>query len=408
MYTKNLKYMQNSYRKKDLVPNAASCTGFGPKRKSPTLLDQQLQDSDQKNAQKVYAGYIGCSGLPLGEEQKYSKKKKTKKQKYQVYKIGLNSEKGKVSYHKKSESMTQTKMKQLINNKEISFQKGVEHTQNTPYTTKYSKQNLAESKGYHMHHHSVALTSPQYQNVVSSSTGSTRELKTVSSRVPKSKSKTKVNTLTGNSSPVHRINKDSISSDLSDKHAMSKTGKLKGHETHSIQHEMSSERYQTINDLLGLKKASKHVKAASMSNYHNSTEQYMSKPKMNAFNQKPTYIILTIDNSGDKGSVKKKETPKASAQTLTTASYHKQGQSYQQLSSLKKGTKKRPTHTRTKSDHVIKSKPSINFKLIKNQMPQDSKHAKNLQIAKSKMAGAKSNFTINPPMATKVAHSTGK
>ena len=54
-----------------------------------------------KNSQKVYAGYVGWSGLPLGDDDKYSKKKKTKsKQKYQVYKIGMNPEKGKVSYHK--------------------------------------------------------------------------------------------------------------------------------------------------------------------------------------------------------------------------------------------------------------------------------------------------------------------
>lgn len=133
-------------------------------------------------------------------------------------------------------------------------------------------------------------------------------------------------------------------------------------------------------------KVIKHTKAASVSNYHQSAEAYSNKPKGNPFNQKPTYIILTIDNSGDKGSVKKKETPKASAQSLTTASYSKQGQSYQQLSSLKKVTKKKPTHTRTKSDHVIKSKPSINFKLIKGYLPQDPKQAKNLQIVKSKNA----------------------
>ena len=88
---------------------------------------------------------------------------------------------------------------------------------------------------------------------------------------------------------------------------------------------------------------------------------YANKPKTSAFHQKPTYIILTIDNSGDKTSVKKKETPKSSMQTLTTASYAKQGQSYQQLSNLKKAVKKKPTHTRTKSDHILKAKPSINF-----------------------------------------------
>lgn len=116
-------------------------------------------------------------------------KRKAKKQKHQVYKIGLSSDKSKVSYHKKSESMTQAKMKQLINSKEISFHKIAENPKNTPYTTKYGKQSLGETKAYHAHHHSVALSSPQYQHAISSSTGSTRELKTVSNRVPKSKSK---------------------------------------------------------------------------------------------------------------------------------------------------------------------------------------------------------------------------
>lgn len=115
---------------------------------------------------------------------------------------------------------------------------------------------------------------------------------------------------------------------------------------------------------------------------------------MNAFNQKPTYIILTIDNSGDKGSVKKKETPKASAQSLTTVSYAKQGQSYQQLSSLKKVTKKKPTHTRTKSDHIVKSKPSINFKLLKGPINQDMKRAKNMQIVKSKISHSSGELKI--------------
>ena len=132
-----------------------------------------------------------------------------------------------------------------------------------------------------------------------------------------------------------------------------------------------------------------------MSNYHHSIEAYSSKTKVNALNQKPTYIILTIDNSGDKGSVKKKDTPKSSTQTLTASSYAKQGQSYQQLSSLKKVIKKRPTHQRTKSDHVIKSKPSINFKLIKGHIQQDSNQAKNLAIIKSKMNATKSSFTFN-------------
>lgn len=169
-----------------------------------------------------------------------------------MYKIGLGPEKPKVSYHKKSESMTQTKMKQLINNKEISFQKLAENPQNTPYTTKYGKQNLGEPKAYHAHHHSVALSSPQYQHAISSSTGSTRELRTVSSRVPKSKSKNKVNMAKGKASPVH-MNKDSITSDVSDKITMSQTGKLKGHGTPSIKYDAGDDKYRTINDLLNSK-----------------------------------------------------------------------------------------------------------------------------------------------------------
>lgn len=128
------------------------------------------------------------------------------------------------------------------------------------------------------------------------------------------------------------------------------------------------------------------MKTASVTSYQNSVEAYSNKPKMNAFSQKPTYIILTIDNSGEKGSVKKKETPKASSQTLTTASYAKQGQSYQQLSSLKKVAKKKPTHARTKSDHIVKSKPSINFKLTKPQLPHEARRTKNMQLVKNKIS----------------------
>lgn len=238
MYTKSMKYMQSSYRNKDTGSNTSSQTGFGPKKKSPTSLEQKLKSSEKKSVQKVYAGYIGCSSIASSEDQKYAKKKKPKKQKYQVYKIGINNEKGKISYHKKSESMTQTRMKQLISNKEISFQKMHENPQSTPYTTKYSKQTIEEPKVHHSHHHSVALSSPQYHNIVSSSTGSTRELKTVSSRIPKATSKNKVNTLTGKTSPVP-TNKDSIHSDLPDKITMSKTGKLMGHATPNIQYDPS-------------------------------------------------------------------------------------------------------------------------------------------------------------------------
>lgn len=221
--------------------------------KTPTSVSYKISNAEAHNIQKVYAGYIGCSGLPLGEEQKYSKsKKKIKKQKAQVYKIGLNADKGKVSYHKKSESMTQAKMKQLICNKEISFQKIVENQKNTPYTAKYGKHNIGEPKSYHAHHHSVALGSPHYQHAISSSTGSTRELKTVSNRVPKSKSKNKVNMVKGKASPV-QMNKDSIHSDISDKITISQTGKLKGHATPSIKYSASNERCKTINDLMNSK-----------------------------------------------------------------------------------------------------------------------------------------------------------
>jgi hypothetical protein len=211
--------------------------------------------------------------------------------------------------------------------------------------TKHSKEGT-----HHAHHHSVALNSPNYQHAISSSTGSTKELKTVSNR-GQNKSEGKTN--------------------------------------------LSRERYNTINDLINSQGKPKHTKAVSMSNYHHSIEAYSSKTKVNALNQKPTYIILTIDNSGDKGSVKKKDTPKSSTQTLIASSYAKQGQSYQQLSSLKKVIKKKPTHQRTKSDHIIKSKPSINFKMIKGHLQHDLKQAKNLAIIKNKMTATKSSFTFN-------------
>ena len=54
----------------------------------------------KKNVQKFYAGFMGCSGVPLGEDQKYSAQDKSKRQKYQVYKMNLNTDKVKVSYHK--------------------------------------------------------------------------------------------------------------------------------------------------------------------------------------------------------------------------------------------------------------------------------------------------------------------
>ena len=63
----------------------------------------RLRKSPKKKEIKTnqkYAGYVGSSGIPLNEDEKYSKKRKIKKHKYQVYKIGMNPEKVKVSYHK--------------------------------------------------------------------------------------------------------------------------------------------------------------------------------------------------------------------------------------------------------------------------------------------------------------------
>lgn len=271
----------------------------------------------QKNAQKVYAGYMGCSGVPMGEDQKYSAQEKGKKQKYQVYKIGLNPEKTKISYHKKSESMTQAKMKQLINKKEISFQKLTDKHQNPPYAAKLNKQNTGESLVNHAHHHSVALNSPQDHNIISSSTGSTRELKTVSNRVPKSgKSKTKSNVGVAKASPV-LISKSSMHSKATDRMSTTETGRQMGHLTPSVKYS--------------------YAKAEMIQSYDHTTPiEYSTKPKTtNLHGQKPTYIILTIDNHGEKGYDRKKETPKSSVNMIATASYAKQGQSYQQLSSLK-------------------------------------------------------------------------
>ena len=70
---------------------------------------------------------------------------------------------------------------------------------------------------------------------------------------------------------------------------------------------------------------------------------------------KPTYIILTIDTdskqklsdydrirqidnasrSGEKTYINKKDTPKSTINSLSSTTFNKQGQSYQQLSSLK-------------------------------------------------------------------------
>jgi len=48
---------------------------------------------------------------------------------------------------------------------------------------------LIETKGNHSHHHSVALNSTQFNTIISSSTGSTGELRIATSRVPSSQSK---------------------------------------------------------------------------------------------------------------------------------------------------------------------------------------------------------------------------
>lgn len=70
------------------------------KQTKQTLLNKTPRKTEAKNSQKLYAGYAGSSGVPLGDEDKYSKKRKSKKQKHLVYKIGMNPEKGKVMYHK--------------------------------------------------------------------------------------------------------------------------------------------------------------------------------------------------------------------------------------------------------------------------------------------------------------------
>lgn len=171
------------------------------------------------------------------------------------------------------------------------------------------------------------------------------------------------------------MNKDSVHSDLTDKLSLSQPGKLLGNPTPilNMNYETANDKYQVINDLLNYKKVAKHKKAASVTSYQHITEPYTNKMKNTVLHQKPTYIILTIDGSGDKGSIKKKETPKASMQTLGTASYAKQGQSYQQLSSLKKINKKKSTHNRTKSDHVLQPKPTINFLSYKKSNASSSK-----------------------------------
>lgn len=250
----------------------------------------------------------------------------------------------------------------------MSFKKQIENPNSTPYMTKYSKKGT-----YHAHHHSVALNSPQYTHAISSSTGSTNELKTVSSRLPK---------------PV---------------------GKLSGKGTPNIQKSKEGRKSSKVNDLVSSKHKPRHTKASSVTNYPQSIEAYSSKTKSNVLKQKPTYIILTIDNSGEKGNLKRKETPKSSANSLSNASYAKQGQSYQKLSSLKKSCKKRPIHQRTKSDHIIKSKPFINFKLAKGQSCLGTSQSKNMRISKGKInTGTKSSFMINPPGSSKISKSSSK
>ena len=45
MYTKNFKYIEASYRKKDGINSASSSNGFGPKKKTPTSLEQKLRST---------------------------------------------------------------------------------------------------------------------------------------------------------------------------------------------------------------------------------------------------------------------------------------------------------------------------------------------------------------------------
>ena len=77
MNTKNFKYIQWSYVKKDLNHGTSLNNGFGPKKQNLLSLDKQVIKWDLNQAQQIYAGYIGSSGLPL-EEQKYSQSKNTK------------------------------------------------------------------------------------------------------------------------------------------------------------------------------------------------------------------------------------------------------------------------------------------------------------------------------------------
>lgn len=138
---------------------------------------------------------------------------------------------------------------------------------------------MIESKINHSHHHSVALNSPQINNVVSSSTGSTRELKMVTNRIPGSQSKNKVNKFKDQKSPI-RMNKDSVISDQSDQtdqnivsnrktairqHEMSKQSHWCGfsslesccywkhQQIDTVSENLQSERFKTISELLNSK-----------------------------------------------------------------------------------------------------------------------------------------------------------
>jgi len=48
-----------SYRKTDIASAGPPNTGFGPKKKTPTSLEQKMRTTDKRNSQKVYAGYVG-------------------------------------------------------------------------------------------------------------------------------------------------------------------------------------------------------------------------------------------------------------------------------------------------------------------------------------------------------------
>ena len=77
MYTKNFKYIQWSYVKKDPNNVVSSSSRLGPQKQNLLSIEKKSVKGNITQYQRLDEGYIESSRIPL-EEQKYSQGKNTK------------------------------------------------------------------------------------------------------------------------------------------------------------------------------------------------------------------------------------------------------------------------------------------------------------------------------------------